>query len=173
MRVVNRLGSLLLAFVLLAGGLLLAAEAAAVALDRPLLIDRTGWYHTLTSTRLDHPVVRAVVIGATVLGLLILAAQLRRWSPERLAVQLGDGWHLQRRSVERQLASTADDVPGVSSARARIRRRGASWRPRIRAVGDPAVRPAVERAVRDELARLAAPETDPVEIELVPERGVR
>jgi hypothetical protein len=173
MRVVNRLGSLLLAFVLLAGGLLLAAEGVAAALDRPLLIDRAGWYATLTGARLDHPVVRAVLIAATVVGLLVLAAQLRRWTPERLAVQFGDGWHLQRRSVERQLASTADGVPGVSSARARIRRRGTSWRPRIRAVGDPAVRPAVERAVREELARLSAPQTDPVQIEMVPQRGLR
>jgi hypothetical protein len=173
MRVVNRLASLLLAFVLLGGGLLIAAETVAVVLDLPpLLIDRNGWYRGLSGTSLGDPIPRAIAIFVTALGLLILVAQLRRWAPDRLAIQRGDGWHLQRRSVEQRLASTADEVPGVRSATARIRRRGGTWRPRVRAVGDPAVRPAVERAVRDELQRLAAPQTEPI-VELVEERSVR
>jgi hypothetical protein len=174
MRLVNRFASLLLAFALLGGGLLLAAEAVTVSLDRPsLLIDRAGWFRTLTGTPLNDPVVRAVAIGVTALGLLILLAQLRRWAPDRLALPSAENWHLQRRSVERRLAGTADGVPGVRSATARIRRRGDSWRPRIRAVADPAVRPAVERAVREELERLSAPETGAIDVELIQERGVQ
>ena len=174
MRVVNRLASLLLGFVLLGGGLLLAAEAVAVALGRPsLLIDRRGWYDTLTGTPLGHPVVRAVAIAVTVLGLLILLTQLRRWAPDRLAVRLGDNWHLQRRSVERRLASAANELPGVRSATARVHGRAAHWHPRVRAVADPALRPGGEQAVRDELDRLAAPRADAMDVQLIQERGVR
>jgi hypothetical protein len=171
MPVVNRLASLLLALVLLGGGLLLAAEAAASALDQPgLLIDRTGWFNTLTGTPLRDAAIRAIAIAVGVLGLLILLTQLRRWTPDRLAVPLADGWHLQRRSVERRLAGAAGRVPGVTEARARIRRHGNTWLPRIRAVGDPSSRPAVESAVREELDRLAAPSADQLDIELVRER---
>ena len=171
MRVVNRLASLLLAIVLLGGGLLLAAEAAAVALDRPsLLIDRTGWFNTLTGTTVGDPVVLAIAIAVGVLGLLILLAQLRRWTPDRVAMSLADGWHLHRRSVEHRLADAADRVPGVTDAKVRVRRRGNSWRSRVRAVGDPSARPRVESAIRQELARLAAPPADLLDINLVRER---
>jgi hypothetical protein len=168
MRLINRTASLLLAVSLLGGGLLIAAEAALAALRRPpLLIARDQWYHALTTTRLGDPAVRTVALAATLCGLLILLAQLRRWRPDRLGVRLGDGWHLQRRSVERRLANTADEVRGVTKARARIRGRAMAWRPRIHAVGDPSARPAIELAVRRELDRLAAPATERVRVELV------
>ncbi|MEV4759378.1 DUF6286 domain-containing protein [Micromonospora sp. NPDC049559] len=174
MRVLNRLGSLVLAVVLLAGGLLLAIEAVAVVLRLPaLLIDRAGWYRTLAGTPVNHPVVQAIAIALTLLGLLVLAAQLRRWTPDRLAVRLGDGWHLSRRSVQRQLANTAEGVPGVNSARVRIHGRAHTWHPSVQAVGDPGARPLVERAVQRELERLAAPRPEEVSVRLVQRRRVR
>jgi hypothetical protein len=167
MRVMNRLASLALALVLLAGGLLIAAEAVLVALRRPaLLIDRPGWYRALTTTHLGDPVVRTVAIVVLLLGLSILLAQLRRWNPDRLAARFGGGWHLQVRSLERRLSVAANEVPGVTGARARIRRHGAAWRPRIRAGGDPSARPAVETAVRLALDRLGAPPTEPANVDL-------
>ncbi|RKR85801.1 hypothetical protein BDK92_0010 [Micromonospora pisi] len=171
MRVVNRLASLLLAVILLGGGLLLAAEAAAVALDLPsLLIDRAGWFNTLTSTTVGDPVIFAIAIAVGVVGLLILLTQLRPWTPQRLEVPLADGWHLHRRSVEKRLAGAADRVPGVRDARARVRRHGNSWSSRIRAIGDPATRPQVERAIRQELDRLAAPPAARLDIQLARQR---
>ncbi|GAB2954269.1 hypothetical protein GCM10027280_48300 [Micromonospora polyrhachis] len=172
MRLFNRLASLLLALALLVGGLLIVAETILAGWDRaPAVIDRTGWYDGLTGTRLDDSRTQAVAIGVTALGLLILLSQLRRWTPERLSVTLGDQWHLHRRSVERRLAGVAGEVPGVTSASARIRRRGRGWQPRIRVVGDPSVRPAVEQAVRRELDRIAAPQTAAVDVDLA--RGGR
>ena len=168
MRLVNRVASLLLALVLLAGGLLVVAEVIVIALDRPsLVVDRAGWYGTLTTTRLGQPEIRAAAVGVAVLGLLILIGQLRRWTPDRLPTGLADGWHLQRRSVERRLATAADTVPGVTTATARLRRRGTVWRAQIRAIGDASARPAVETAVRRELDRLAAPATEHVGVDLV------
>jgi len=167
-RLVNRLATLLLALALLGGGLLLIAEVVTVALNRPsLVVDRTGWYQTLTSVRLENAWVRTVIIGLGVLGLLILSGQLLRWKPDRLPSRLADGWHLQRRSVERRLAMAADAVPGVASANARVRRDGIGWRTRIRAVGADSSRSEVENAIRRELARLGASADDHVGVKMV------
>ncbi|MEV4659490.1 DUF6286 domain-containing protein [Micromonospora sp. NPDC049301] len=169
MRTANRVASLLLAAALLAGGVLLAVQALLVTLDRPTpLLARTGWYDTLTGTRWRDPSVRAAAGVAVLLGLAVLTAQLRRWTPVRLRVDEREGWYLHRRSVERRLADAASAVPGVRRARVRVRRRGAEWRPRVRATGDPAARAEVEFAVHQELRHLAAPDTGRIEVRLLP-----
>ncbi|MFY1692148.1 DUF6286 domain-containing protein [Plantactinospora sp. WMMB782] len=167
MRLVNRLGTLLLGCALLAGGLLLIMEVLTVALGREsLLIDRTAWYDTLTSTRLADPWTRTGIVAAGVLGLLILIGQLVRWKPDRLPTRLADGWHLQRRSVERQLAAVSTAVTGVDSASARVRRRGVGWWVQVRAAGDADIAPAVESAIRRELERLGASRDDHVGVRM-------
>ncbi|SCL33316.1 hypothetical protein GA0070624_4711 [Micromonospora rhizosphaerae] len=169
MRTANRVATLLLAVALLAGGLLVAVEALLAAVGSPgLLLPR--WYATLTGTRWQDGSVRAVAAGVTLLGLVILAAELRRWRPTRLRLTEDDGWHLHRRSVERRLARAARSVPSVRRARVRIRRRGDAWRPRVTATGDPAAVSDVEFAVHRELDRLAAPSRGRIEVRLIPAR---
>ncbi|WUR57098.1 Asp23/Gls24 family envelope stress response protein [Micromonospora chokoriensis] len=171
MRIVNRAASSLLAVALLVGGVLLAVQALLVTLGRPApLLAGTGWYEALTSTRWHDPDVRTGAGAAILSGLVILVAQLRRWTPSRLRVDERDGWHLRRRCVERRLTDAAGTVPGVRRARVRVRRRGDQWRPRVHATGDPAAHAEVEFAVRQELRRLAAPRTGRVEIRLLPRR---
>ncbi|MET7819626.1 Asp23/Gls24 family envelope stress response protein [Micromonospora zamorensis] len=171
MPTINRAASVLLAVALLAGGVLLAVQALLVALGRPAsLLARTGWYDALTSTRWHDPEVRAVASGAVLLGLVILAAQLRRWTPARLRIDERDGWHLRRRCLERRLTEAAATVPGVRQARVRIRRHGDQWRPRVRATGDPAARSEVEFAVSQELRQLASHRAGRIEIRLLPHR---
>lgn len=168
-RTVNRVASLLLAVALLAGGLLVAVEGLLAA------VGRTGplpgrWSAALAGARWHDPPVRAVAAGLTLLGLVVLAAQLRRWRPIRLPAAGRDGWHLHRRSVERRLARTVRSVPSVRRARVRVRRRGEAWRPRVTATGDPAARADVEFALRRELERLAVPGPGRIEVRLVPSR---
>ncbi|MFC5926657.1 DUF6286 domain-containing protein [Micromonospora vulcania] len=171
MRTVNRVASLLLAAALLVGGALLAVQSLLVTLRRPTpLLDQSGWYDALTSTRWRDPTVRAAAGAAVLVGLAVLVAQLRRWTPLRLRVDEGDGWYLHRRCVERRLADAAGAVPGVRRARVRIRRRGTQWHPRVRASGDPAARAEVEFAVHQELHRLAAPRTGRIDVRLLPLR---
>lgn len=168
MRLVNRVAALLLTLGLLLGGLLLVAEVVTVALNRPgLVADHEGWYRTLTTTQLRDPWVRTGIIATGVLGLLILFGQLMRWKPDRLPARLADGWHLQRRSVEQHLAGAADGVAGVASAAVVVRRDGAGWRTRVRAVGEASVAPAVETAIRRELERLGASADDPVGVDMI------
>ncbi|WP_406069860.1 Asp23/Gls24 family envelope stress response protein [Micromonospora sp. NBC_01638] len=171
MRTVNRAASLLLSVALLAGGALLAVQALLVTLDRPApLFARTGWYDALTTTRWHDLGVRTGAGAALLLGLVILAAQLRRWTPVRLRIDERDGWYLHRRCVERRLTDAAGTVPGVRRARVRVRRRGDQWRPRVRATGDPAARAEVEFAVHQELRQLASPRIGRIEIRLLPHR---
>ncbi|MEH1165908.1 DUF6286 domain-containing protein [Micromonospora sp. CPCC 205539] len=171
MRTVNRVASMVLATALLVVGAVVAVQALLVALDRPApLLDRTGWYGVLTSARWHDPGVRTVAGAAALVGLAILAAQLRRWTPVRLRTDERDGWHLHRRCVERRLADAATAVPGVRRARVRVRRRGTEWHPRVRATGDPAARAEVEFAVHQELHRLAAPRTGQITVRLLPQR---
>lgn len=173
MRVLNRVASLLLALALLAGGLLAVVEAVLVGLDRsPLLIDRQGWYESLTTTRFSDLGFLLVAIGVALLGLLVLLLELRRWRPTRLPVPVADGWHVQRRSAEQVLAGAARGQPGVTSARVRIRERRGGWHPFVTAVGDPAARPGVEAAVREELTRLAG-HSNGIDVNLVQKRRVR
>lgn len=174
MRLLNRLAVLLVALALLVGGVLVVIEVFAVALHRPgLVVDHDGWYRTLTTTRLRDPWVRTGIVTTGALGLLTLIGQLVRWKPQRLPIRLAEGWHLQRRSVERHLAGTADSVPGVGGANAVVRRRGGGWRTRIRAVGEASLGPAVEQTIRRELARLGASPDDPVDVEMVGPRSAR
>ncbi|MFE9693808.1 hypothetical protein [Micromonospora sp. NPDC005806] len=169
MRTVNRIATLLLAVALLVGGVLVAVGALLAALGRAgPLVHR--WYATVTATRWQDAPVRAVAASLTLLGVVVLVAELRRWRPTRLRLAGDDGWHLHRRSVERRLAWTVRSVPSIRRARVRLRRRGDAWRHRVTATGDPAARADVEFALRRELDRLAAPCHGRIEVRLVPAR---
>ncbi|MGW5561674.1 DUF6286 domain-containing protein [Micromonospora sp. NPDC003944] len=170
MRTANRLASLLLATALLIGGAAVAVQALLLTLHRSTPLDTDRWFDALGDTRWGDPTVRAVAGGALVFGLALLVAQLRRWAPVRLRTDAHDGWYLHRRGVERRLANAASAVPGVRRARVRLRPRGDTWRPRIRATGDPAARAEIEFAVRQELHRLTAPRPARIEVRLVPRR---
>ncbi|MER7591626.1 DUF6286 domain-containing protein [Micromonospora sp. NPDC127501] len=170
MRTANRVASMLLATALLLGGAAAAVQALLLTLHRPTPLDTSGWLDALSGTRWRDPAVRAVAGGALLLGLAILVAQLRRWTPVRLCADERDGWYLHRRCVERRLADAASAVPGVRRARVRVRRRGGQWRPRVRATGDPAARAEIEFAVHQELRHLTAPRPARIDVRLLPRR---
>lgn len=164
MRTVNRLASLLLGLVLLAGGLLLAVNGGLALAGQPpwpVRVDR--WHGVLTSTPLRHPAVLAAAVGVGLLGLVLLAVQLRPWPPRQLTVTPDtagpDTWSIHRRSVERHLADAADAVTGVDRSTVKLRGRGPRWRLLISAVGRADARAAAEDALRAELAALCAPDT--------------
>jgi hypothetical protein len=61
-----------------------------------------------------------------------------------------------RRPAERRLADAAANVPGVNTARVRLRGRR-RWKVHVRAEARDDSRAGIEEAVNAELARLAAP----------------
>ncbi|MGY0234171.1 hypothetical protein [Longispora urticae] len=169
MRLFNRLASVLLALALLGAGIVLAVEGILVAAGRPSwIVPRRAWYETATTTRWADTPVLVVSVAAVVLGLAVLVIQLRRWAPDRLPVT-ADGWHVQRRATERHLVEAANRVPAVTVTRARLRR---GWKLAVTATGRRDDRPAVHKAVREELAHLSAPSTDHVSIHMTRPRRV-
>ena len=128
----NRVAALVLGLLLLILGILVPAEIVHSA-----VLSRTGelllpWQSTtrwLTGHDWTTSPVRAISIAVGVLGLLLLLAQLKRRRPGLLALTTSDD-HLTsgttRRSVARALAARAEDVDGISSARATLGRRQAT-----------------------------------------------
>ncbi|GAA1742345.1 DUF6286 domain-containing protein [Luedemannella helvata] len=174
MRTANRIGALLLGLVLFAGGLLVAVEAVSVAVRGegwPLPLH--GVFDTLTTTTAGDQSFLIVSIAVGVVGLIIFLSQVRPWAPNLVAVNAArsDGtWWMARRSVERRMASAANDVTGVQQARAHVRGGRRKWRVTIAGRGPADQRDAVTEAVQRELGRLDAPADTGLSVRLRPGR---
>jgi hypothetical protein len=171
---VNRVASSVLGVVLLVGGLLAAIEAAVLAAGRsPWLVPLDRWHATLSSMALSDSRVLGTSIVVGVIGLAVLALELRPWPPQRLLTGgVGDPWWVARRSVEQRAADAANGVTGVHHARADVRGKERRWRLRMRAEANPERRDEVIGAVRRELDRLAVPKDIAVKVALRPPRRV-
>lgn len=127
MHVVNRVLATLLALALFLGGLLAIVEIVLAALDRPAwLAPHEQWSSWLAGQTFAEGVVRAVLIGLVVLGLLLLTVALRRGKPGSLRLPgrtEGVRVSASRRGIERSLATAARRADGVRSARAKAGRR--------------------------------------------------
>jgi hypothetical protein len=162
MRVFNRIATLLLGLVLMVGGLLIAVEAVLAALHRaPWLLPLRRWHDILAGTRLADPPTVAVAVALGSVGLVLLIAELWPWRPYRLPARPATAddrtqWWVVRRPAERRLAEAVERVPGVNTARVRLRGRR-RWKVDVRAEARDDSRADIEEAVDTELARLAAP----------------
>jgi len=125
--VLNRVLAALLALALFLGGLLAVVEIVLAALDRPSwLVPHQQWAQSLTGETFGSGVVRAVLIGLVVLGVLLLLVGLRRGKPGSIPLPARtDGVQVtaSRRGLERSLATSARRADGVRSARAKVGRR--------------------------------------------------
>jgi hypothetical protein len=134
MTVVNRVLATLLALALLLGGLLAAVEIVLAALgQRPWLVPHPDWTSWLTDQDLGSSIVLAILIGAVVLGLVLLVVALRRGRPGALPLPArveSVRTTASRRGIERTLRAAATRADGVRDARVRARRRSV----RVRAV---------------------------------------
>ncbi|BCJ37490.1 hypothetical protein Athai_49930 [Actinocatenispora thailandica] len=163
MRLVNRLLALLFGLALLAGGLLLAAEAVLAAVGRPpWLIRFDTWLAPLQRSTLGDPIVLAIAFAVAAVGLLLLFVQVRPWAPRLLAIRRRTGtepvrWSVYRRSVERQLCVAVDAVAGVGETTARLRGKRSRWRLTVSPRGRGDSRGQVREVVAGQLDRIAAP----------------
>jgi hypothetical protein len=127
MPVVNRVLAALLALALFLGGLLAAVEIVLSAVDRPYwVVPHQQWSSWLRHQTFGAGVVRAVLIGLVLLGLLLLFAALRRGKPRSIALPTrteGVQVRASRRGIERSLVAAARRADGVRTARAKVRRR--------------------------------------------------
>lgn len=127
--VINRILAVVLGLAIAILGVLVPIEIVLGALGRPHLV--LPWEHLTDLLRRNSWAAggtRAVLIGVTILGLILLVRGLRRGRPSLLALadpSPGVEPGTTRRSVQRALATTAGNVDGVASAKARVKRRRA------------------------------------------------
>jgi hypothetical protein len=155
---VTRVVCALLALALFLGALLAVVEIVAVALDRaPVLVPHPEWTSWLRAHSWDDAIVKTVLGGLAVLGLLLLVLAFRRGKPASLALRSRtDGVDVMasRRSVEKALAAAAARTPGVTGASASVNRRTARVDARTVARSEIGLREEVETAVRGRLDSL-------------------
>lgn len=127
MHVVNRVLATLLALALFLGGLLAVVEIVLTAVDRPAwLVPHQQWSRWLGDNTFSAGIVRVVLIGLVIVGLLLLLAALRRGKPGSLQLPArSEGVRVtaSRRGIERTLSTAARRADGVRSARVRAGRR--------------------------------------------------
>ena len=127
MHVLNRVLAALLALALFLGGLLAIVEIVLTALGRRAwLVPHRQWSSWLAGQAFESGIVRAVLIGLVVLGLLLLVVGLRRGKPGAIPLpERTEGVRVtaSRRGIERSLVTAARRADGVRSARAKARRR--------------------------------------------------
>jgi hypothetical protein len=158
MLVIRRLVALVLAAALMLAAATVLVEIAAAALDRPpWIVSGDDWVNWLGEHRWDDGVIRAILSGILLSGLLLLIVGLYRGRPAELALvsaETGVTVTVSRRGVERTLTAAARSVPGITSARTSTRRRGIrvdAWT-RIHDPGD--LRDRVEAAVQERIGAL-------------------
>jgi hypothetical protein len=165
---VNRIATVLLGLVLLAGGLLVALQVALVASGRDRLPVLESCRRGLTITPLSNRWVLVTSVAVGAFGVLVLVAELKPWPPHRVLTGEPGAteWWVSRRSVQRQVEAAANAVTGVAGARAAVRGPERGWRLRVSAQARSEHLDAIRMAVRAEMRRLSAPADVPVNITL-------
>ncbi len=127
MSVLNRILAALTALALLAAAVIGIVEIALAALDLPpWIVPVDDWATWLRERVWTDIVVRVVLAGILILGLLLLVVGLRRGRPSTLPLSSaspGVTFTASRRSVESVLAATARRTDGVTTADASAKRR--------------------------------------------------
>ncbi|MEU8264096.1 DUF6286 domain-containing protein [Micromonospora sp. NPDC048999] len=117
MRIANRLLAFLLSLGLTLGAVLVLIEIVAHLVGaKPVVLNWPGLYRWASGTTWGSGIVRLVGVGLVVLGLLLLAAQLKPRRPERLRLQPVDSATdaaITRRGLARTLRNAAIEVDGV------------------------------------------------------------
>jgi hypothetical protein len=130
MRLVNRPLAFILAAALIAASVVVIAEVIAFALHHsPLLVHWTTWYQWARKTRWDAFVVRVWSAILILVGVLLLALELKPRRVTRLPLRTGDDATdaaVTRRGLAGMMRAAATGVDGISSATVKVRRRRAS-----------------------------------------------
>ena len=157
----RRILSVLVALVLLLGGLLGAFEIVLALLGRePWLVPVEDWTRRLTEQTWDSSTVRSALAGVVVVGLVLLIVGLSRGRPAALTLPARPDGPSQvtvtasRRGIERSLEQAVLEADGITGADVSVSRRSATVRAssRTRSPGD--LRDGVEQAVTARLTEL-------------------
>ena len=159
MTVINRLLTLVLGAVILAGGLLVMLEAIWAWTGSGFVwIPEQRWLRAFKTTEWSDNLVIAISIGVAVVGLVLLLAQLRPQRPRLARFETDhDTFVLLRRSTEAYLERRLAVAVPTSPINARLNPKG-RWRLKVTARAARSTRPELMSAARVELERLHAPQ---------------
>ncbi|MEU3454852.1 DUF6286 domain-containing protein [Micromonospora sp. NPDC006766] len=120
MRITNRLLAFLLSLGLTLGAVLVLIEIVAHLVGaKPIVLDWPGLYRWASGTTWGSALVRLIGVVLAVVGLLLLAAQLKPRRPDRLRLQpvnSATDAAITRRGLARTLRNAAIEVDGVQDA---------------------------------------------------------
>lgn len=175
MRLVNRPLAFILAAALIAGCVIVIAEVIGFAAGRsPLLVHWTIWYHWAHKTRWDALVVRVWSAILIVVGLLMLAVELKPRRVTRLPLRSGNDATdaaVTRRGLAGMLRAAAIGVDGISRASVKVHRRRArimaTSAARGRAAAEPLTEP-VTQALRGRLDALELRHPPRLRVRVIP-----
>lgn len=130
MIIVNRVLAAAVALALIALAIIVPVEVVrAFSGRRYWTVPHPRWAQELRDTTWDAGLVRTICILVAVVGLLLLLAELKRRRPSALPLAplaAGVEAATTRRSLQKVLQNTAQEVDGVDSATARVKRRSAT-----------------------------------------------
>ncbi|MFU8853220.1 DUF6286 domain-containing protein [Micromonospora sp. SL1-18] len=143
MRITNRLLAFLLSLALALGAVLVLIEIVAYAIGaKPIVLDWPGLYRWASGTTWGSGIVRLVGVVLAVIGLLLLAAQLKPRRPDRLRLQpltSATDAAITRRGLARTLRDAAVEVDGVQDAHVTVGRHLVRLRAEVHDGAAPAV----------------------------------
>ena len=161
MRLLNRPLAFLLAAALAVAAIIVIIEVIAFHTQGgPLVVHWTTWYRWASRTRWDQLVVQVWAAILMVIGLLILAIELKPRRVTRLRLRTDDkatDAAVTRGGLAGTLRAAAANVDGVSRAAVKVRRRRAKVTATAAAKGRPAteaLRQPVDTALRERLDEL-------------------
>ncbi|HLX48675.1 MAG TPA: DUF6286 domain-containing protein [Streptosporangiaceae bacterium] len=127
MRLLNRPLAFILAVALAAASIIVIIEVvAAAAHTSPVVMHWPTWYHWAKTTRWDAQVIRVWSAVLIVIGVLILAMELKPRRITRLPLRSGDEGTdaaLTRSGLAGTLRAAATSIDGITSATVIVRRR--------------------------------------------------
>ena len=175
MRLLNRPLALILAVALAGASVILIIEVIAAAIHAsPVIVHWPAWYHWAGKTRWNALVIRVWSAILIVVGVLILAIELKPRRVTRLRLRTADDATdaaLTRSGLARTLRAAATGIDGITGAAVTVRRRRARVAARSAARGrtaTDALKQPVSQAVRGRLDALDLYRTPRLKVRVTP-----
>ena len=172
MKIANHLLAFLLSLALTLGAVLVVIEVIAHLVGAgPIVLAWPGLYRWASGATWGDLLVRLIGVGLAVVGLLLLAAQLKPRRPERLRLQPVDSATdaaITRRGLARTVRNAAIEVDGIHDAHVMVRRHHV----RLRVEASDGAGPGAD-ALRRAVASAAQHRLDALRLATAPALSVR
>jgi hypothetical protein len=157
MRALNRLLSLLLGLALAVAGVIVVIEVILAAAGESFVaLPANRWLGWLKATSWSTASVMAILAPMTLVGLMLLLAELRPWRSRQIRAPVGGRgeWWLLRGSTEAYLRRDLQSKTVANRVRPKLSTRGGPWRVQLKVDASEAAGPEIEHRTREALQEL-------------------